>query len=74
MRGARSASRLLARPLLELAHVLETDVRLLNKISHPSARRFRRAVTGWGPAVSFVELVVRLGREATPIPKTELAP
>jgi nucleoside-diphosphate-sugar epimerase len=45
---------------------VETDARLLNKISHPlrGDSRKLRAATGWAPTVSFVELVARLMHEA----------
>jgi GDPmannose 4,6-dehydratase len=54
---------------------VETDVRLLNKISHPLRGDFSklRAATGWAPTVSFVELVAGLVHAAEATSQTELA-
>jgi GDPmannose 4,6-dehydratase len=53
---------------------VETDARLLNKVSHPlrgDSTKLRRA-TGWSPSVTFAELVARLVYEAEATPQTEL--
>lgn len=48
---------------------VETDVRLLNKTSHPlrGDSGKLRAATGWSPTVTFREMVVRLVEEAESI-------
>jgi GDPmannose 4,6-dehydratase len=48
---------------------VETDARLLNKTSHPlrGDSDKLRAATGWSPAVTFREMVVRLVEEAESI-------
>jgi GDPmannose 4,6-dehydratase len=48
-----------------LRHV-ETDARLLHKISHPLCGDSRklRAATGWAPTIGFVEMVARLVHDA----------
>jgi GDPmannose 4,6-dehydratase len=54
---------------------VETDARLLNKISHPlrgDSGKLRSA-TGWTPTVSFVELVTGLVQEAQATSQTEFA-
>lgn len=52
---------------------VESDPRLLNKISHPLRGDCGklRAATGWSPSVSFVELVARLVHEVEAMPQTE---
>jgi GDPmannose 4,6-dehydratase len=54
---------------------VETDARLLNKISHPlrGDSSKLRAAAGWAPTVSFVELVAGLVHEAQATSQTELA-
>jgi GDPmannose 4,6-dehydratase len=54
---------------------VETDARLLNKISHPlrGDSSKLRAATGWTPTVSFVELVTGLVQEARATSQSELA-
>jgi GDPmannose 4,6-dehydratase len=55
---------------------VETDARLLNKISHPlcgDSTKLRSA-TGWLPSVTFVELVTGLVREAEAATQVQLAP
>jgi GDPmannose 4,6-dehydratase len=53
---------------------VETDTRLLNKVSHPlrgDSTKLRDA-TGWSPSVTFSEMVERLVYEAEATPQTEL--
>jgi len=53
---------------------VETDTRLLNKVSHPlrgDSSKLRGA-TGWSPSATFAELVARLVHEAEATPQTEL--
>ena len=53
---------------------VETDTRLLNKVSYPlrgDSTKLRDA-TGWSPSVTFTELVERLVYEAEATPQTEL--
>ena len=54
---------------------VETDARLLNKISHPlrGDSSKLRAATRWAPTVSFVELVAGLVHEAQATSQSELA-
>jgi GDPmannose 4,6-dehydratase len=54
---------------------VETDTRLLNKVSHPlrgDSTKLRDA-TGWSPSVSFAEMVEHLVYEAEATPQTELS-
>jgi GDPmannose 4,6-dehydratase len=53
---------------------VETDARLLNKVSHPLRGDFTklRIATGWSPSVTFAEMVERLVYEAEATPQTEL--
>lgn len=53
---------------------VETDARLLNKVSHPlrGASTKLRMATGWSPSVTFAEMVERLVYEAEATPQTEL--
>ncbi len=53
---------------------VETDARLLNKVSHPlrgDSTRLRDA-TGWSPSVTFAEMVGRLVYEAEAKPQIDL--
>ena len=52
---------------------VETDTRLLNRISHPLRGDSTKLLvaTGWSPSVTFVELVARLVHEAEATPQTE---
>jgi GDPmannose 4,6-dehydratase len=60
---------------LDCRRHVETDARLLNRVSHTlrGDSDKLRAATGWSPSVSFVELVARLMREAKATPQIGLA-
>jgi GDPmannose 4,6-dehydratase len=54
---------------------VETDARLLNKISHPlrGDSGKLRAATGWTPTIGFVEMVARLVRDGAEEPSSKRA-